>query len=271
MAVKSLNTRIMHKSDLEYNWEKAQSFRPLKGELIIYKKEIDENGQIYKAIENGEEVEAVPAVRRNYGVRYFYDRFKVGDGYTLLKDLPFVNCPYVTSSDNAISLFKQPETTCHRYAYLTSPNFASNISIDDFHMMPIGNKVHYIYKITCTEGDATLKNDILKNATFDFTIFAHANEMSYTDCPVVVVKPELWLSDWTFDLLPQNSSTTFNSSSDVYNARAAFKIHAPKNITAASTGDIYCNTNYVIRINLEKIDDYTLLVEPEFYITGVKA
>ena len=53
--------RIQHKYDIEENWKKAVNFIPLVGELIIYGK--DSN--------------------------YNYDRFKVGDGVTLVNALPF--------------------------------------------------------------------------------------------------------------------------------------------------------------------------------------
>ena len=55
--------RIQHKYDIEENWKKAVNFTPLEGELIIYGK--DSN--------------------------YSYDRFKVGDGVTLVNALPFTD------------------------------------------------------------------------------------------------------------------------------------------------------------------------------------
>lgn len=58
---KRILTRIQQKHDVEANWNKATSFVPLAGEVIIY--EPDEN--------------------------YTYARFKIGDGETFLTDLPF--------------------------------------------------------------------------------------------------------------------------------------------------------------------------------------
>lgn len=57
------NTRIVLKHDIEANWIKAKNFIPLEGEIIIY--DADEN--------------------------YSYQRIKVGDGTTKVKDLPFDN------------------------------------------------------------------------------------------------------------------------------------------------------------------------------------
>ena len=56
-------TRIIHTHDTEENWNNLTSFIPLQGELIIY--DIDEN--------------------------HPYQRFKLGDGKSEIKDLPFVS------------------------------------------------------------------------------------------------------------------------------------------------------------------------------------
>lgn len=63
MAEKNLNARIVHKHDTEENWLKAINFIPRQGEIIVY--DIDDN--------------------------YDYERFKIGDGQTLVDDLPFAN------------------------------------------------------------------------------------------------------------------------------------------------------------------------------------
>lgn len=53
--------RIILKHDTAENWALATNFIPKKGEVIIY--DIDDN--------------------------YNYERFKIGDGKTIAKDLPF--------------------------------------------------------------------------------------------------------------------------------------------------------------------------------------
>lgn len=58
---KNMNTRIIHKHDIEANWEKAINFIPKQGEIIIY--DIDTN--------------------------YNYERFKIGDGVTTVNNLLF--------------------------------------------------------------------------------------------------------------------------------------------------------------------------------------
>jgi hypothetical protein len=61
MAEKQLNTRVIHKHDTAENWAKATKFIPKSGEIIVY--DIDDN--------------------------FSYERFKVGDGITLVEELPF--------------------------------------------------------------------------------------------------------------------------------------------------------------------------------------
>ena len=61
MASKSYNTRIINKHDVAANWELAVNFIPKQGEIIVY--DIDET--------------------------HSYARFKIGDGVTEIKQLPF--------------------------------------------------------------------------------------------------------------------------------------------------------------------------------------
>ena len=61
MSEKTINSRIIHKHDVEANWLKAVNFIPRQGEIIVY--DIDDT--------------------------YTYERFKIGDGKTLVSTLPF--------------------------------------------------------------------------------------------------------------------------------------------------------------------------------------
>lgn len=61
MAEKNINSRIVHKHDIESNWKKATGFIPKQGELIVY--DIDST--------------------------YSYERIKIGDGVQNVNDLPF--------------------------------------------------------------------------------------------------------------------------------------------------------------------------------------
>lgn len=61
--MKSLNARIVHTHDTAEKWDSLENFVPRKGEIIIY----DPDNS------------------------YSYARMKIGDGITVVKDLPFAN------------------------------------------------------------------------------------------------------------------------------------------------------------------------------------
>lgn len=59
--MQSLNLRLIHTHDTESNWNALENFIPRAGEVIVY------------------DVDKI----------FSYERFKIGDGKTKLKDLPF--------------------------------------------------------------------------------------------------------------------------------------------------------------------------------------
>ena len=59
--VKEIPGRLILKHDIESNWDRAKTFVPKQGEVIIY--DVDDN--------------------------YSYERFKIGDGVTTVYDLSF--------------------------------------------------------------------------------------------------------------------------------------------------------------------------------------
>ena len=71
-----IKSRIVHKHDIEANWLQAVNFIPRQGEIIIYDAEVTENGDYLP----------LPTTRR---FPYPYERFKIGDGFTNVNDLPF--------------------------------------------------------------------------------------------------------------------------------------------------------------------------------------
>ena len=72
MAEKQINGRIVHKHDIEANWNKATNFIPKNAEIIIY--DPDSN--------------------------YSYARVKVGDGTTKVTSLPFIDNAIKTAQAN---------------------------------------------------------------------------------------------------------------------------------------------------------------------------
>ena len=75
----TINTRIQHKHDVESNWNRAENFIPLIGEIIVY--DIDSN--------------------------FTYERFKIGDGKTIVGKLPFYLEHEVSSMQEKILFLAQ--------------------------------------------------------------------------------------------------------------------------------------------------------------------
>lgn len=73
---KTINARLQQKHDIEANWDKATGFIPMIGEIIVYDKEIDDNGNSL----------SLPEGRTT---PYTYARIKIGDGKRNAHDLPF--------------------------------------------------------------------------------------------------------------------------------------------------------------------------------------
>ena len=84
---KNINSRIQHKHDIETNWLKATTFIPKQGELIVYDR--DEN--------------------------YNYERIKIGDGTTIVFNLPFINDNKANKTDIVQADWNQNDDTSLDY------------------------------------------------------------------------------------------------------------------------------------------------------------
>lgn len=116
---KQLNARVQTKRDTEQNWNQAINFIPKDGEIIIYKtdtttEELQTFYETYLA-----EVEALKLITNTSSTEYqeqsakvsealatynnrstrVVPRFKVGNGEKYLKDLPFVNDPFIIKEE----------------------------------------------------------------------------------------------------------------------------------------------------------------------------
>jgi hypothetical protein len=78
MAEKKVKTRIQQKHDIESNWIKATSFTPMAGEVIVY----------------DAETSTTDLTGTNRTTPITYERFKIGDGRTLVTALPFTTNPH---------------------------------------------------------------------------------------------------------------------------------------------------------------------------------
>ena len=83
MAEKRFNSRIIHKHAVESDWVKATNFTPMQGEIIVYDK--DET--------------------------YSYERFKIGDGTTVVSSLPFADAHVLSEIDTLETSTNQQITT----------------------------------------------------------------------------------------------------------------------------------------------------------------
>ena len=90
MAEKQINGRVLLKHDSEVNWAKATNFVPKAGEIIIY--DTDET--------------------------HHYCRIKIGDGSTLINNLPF-------STEEEIESYAAPLSHTHNYAGSSSAGGAA--------------------------------------------------------------------------------------------------------------------------------------------------
>lgn len=116
---KQLNARVQTKRDTEQNWNQAINFIPKDGEIIIYKTDTtaEELQTFYEAYlaevealklitdtssteyqEQSAKVSEALATYNNRSTRVV-PRFKVGNGEKYLKDLPFVNDPFVVKEE----------------------------------------------------------------------------------------------------------------------------------------------------------------------------
>ena len=84
-----IKSQLIQKHDLEVNWNKAISFVPYKGQLIIYDIEVDADGNTITQIIDGVTKTVCELVGRS--APYTYERIKIGDGINIVSDLPFVD------------------------------------------------------------------------------------------------------------------------------------------------------------------------------------
>jgi hypothetical protein len=102
LATKQLYTRVQNKHDLEIHWLQANTFIPFKGEIIVYDRETDDKGNTLTTTIGGNTASVIPEGR---DTPYSYERFKIGDGIRLPRDLPFAGGADETSITLASDLY----------------------------------------------------------------------------------------------------------------------------------------------------------------------
>lgn len=136
MAEKTLKTRIINKHDTEANWNKATSFVPKAGEVIIY--EADST--------------------------YSYPRIKVGDGTTAVTALPF-------STDGLVTLSTE-QTITGKKTFTTAPEFNSGIAVGGTNVFKVQGGIYNI-SLPLKSGTVALTSDIpsiTTSSTFEDTL-----------------------------------------------------------------------------------------------------
>lgn len=140
MADKVFNGRIIHKNDIEENWEKAINFIPKKSELIIY----------------------------NPDNTHTQARVKVGDGVTKVNDLPFI-------IDDV-----KPVTTVNGKTGASIVLTAEDIPFDDYENFPIQDYIYLALNKASNALNGNFKNYVFHfyssaNTTIKFSGTGWAN------------------------------------------------------------------------------------------------
>lgn len=86
---KEVKTKVIFKHELEVHWI-LSSYVPEKGEMVIYDKEVDAEGNVLQHPENRQP--------------FLYDRIKFGDGKLSVKDLPFVDVKNIENGKGKYAL-----------------------------------------------------------------------------------------------------------------------------------------------------------------------
>lgn len=106
-----IKTRIIHKHDLEANWNKAEGFVPKQGEIIIYD------------IEDG---------------NYSYERIKIGDGKTPVTLLPFTTKELVAGANITLT----PNTIGDKITIVAKDTTYQNATTTSAGLMSAADKVN---------------------------------------------------------------------------------------------------------------------------------
>lgn len=168
MSEKILKSRIILKHDTAENWAKATSFVPKQGEVIIY--DIDTN--------------------------YSYERFKIGDGKTLVNSLPFADANKVDKvAGKGLSTNDYTTTEKNKLAGIAegANKTVVDSALSDSSTNPVQNKVvnTAISNLKSLVGDTKVSEqieDAIGEATADdFGIYVQATE------PTGAVAGDIWI------------------------------------------------------------------------------
>ena len=257
---KKINTRIQLKHDLEANWNKATDFVPMKGEVIIYDKELDPaDGSDLGRPSN-----------RSYCINY--ERVKIGDGYNTVGNLPFQPQKFTGISDiNSSGYFYNDNYTDERDVFYTTPESFGSFEFQEFcdpkYGPPIGwTKTFY------------LTMDSAYSRYVDISLYFYPNVND--NLKPFVVPSKCIFPGWTLANTPNTGNPRINiidcnptagSGAGIVN----FTVYLPDDrihdAAKDQNGNSYYNdfmvTDGLVKITLKKLSKSIVTIEPEVIIT----
>ena len=157
MSEKNISSRIIHKHDIETNWNKATNFIPKAGEIIVYDR--DET--------------------------YNYERFKIGDGETRVSTLPFssITSDWNQNDETAADFVKNRPFYIADEAYIGTLSFtATSNNTMNYTYTAVDNKIFsYFQNLRNTEEVIRVNIDNLSglmSSTFDRGYFGFSGILS---------------------------------------------------------------------------------------------
>lgn len=129
---KNIISRIVHKHDIEANWLKATNFIPKKGEIIVYDRDDNVTDELLKG-------------------PYTYARFKIGDGATLVSDLPFIDASTLSGASLETTLNNSNIEIPTSHAVFTALEYKMDI-VDENDAMELMSELDLIAPATADDG-----------------------------------------------------------------------------------------------------------------------
>ena len=200
--IKEIYTRLINKHDLEVNWLNNPSFVPLQGELIIYDCEVDANGNTLD----------LPS---NRTAPYTYERLKIGDGFTLVNDLPFIDESTIKSIPTKVSQLENDSNyTSQEQVEALYKQLNSNVVLGFYCIEDVTVAVNGISTVYPANSNVEIK--LLETDTFEVIPTSNSSILSLSAFPGALGTYYPWLegvrqfSNILFDMNNEDMYTKWN-------------------------------------------------------------
>lgn len=228
MAQKKVKTRIQNKHDTTANWQQANNFTPLPGELIIYD----------------------------------YNKIKIGNGEQAVQNLPFCNVATPIEADQRGELGTNTPYGASYVEYFDSYLYSTQVEFYNIETAPIGFTYNFYKTLSYAESSDRYFDTTIYlwgcaiNAIGDFQIHV---------MPSKCIFPEWCLTNTVSDSLPDYSQEDPDMLHGVgISAGYNFKLYLPSD--KDSSGN-YLYNQAVVGFTLTKITDLIFTVEPKIYLS----